>query len=578
MAHFACVSLRTRVSLICVSLLYTSHFLHGPGTLWDKCYQNAAWLRSFITLYTSLAKHGRPPPLPRAKDLGDGTWEVTTYGLSGHGWLGLVSDDMLIKVIVKGQPKQFNPLTQPAGLTGILGPGNFDGPFDLMHALFLENRVVVFKANPVVKETAPVLQKILKPLISRGYLAMLIGGVKIGQAITSHALADKEKKQKQLTKPIKAENWVQSTHGLYRQAQHLVSAKMFNAGHICASPQVILTSKNWSLRQGFLAAVKKHLESCPGTTMYYPQSEEKYKTAIQTLASELKLEIPSELKVQHQAEESPVEKSRSDQSKATVTPAAATHDETLRTSSESPLLLSVASDTTQSQRRISLVDTSMDQELEMHGVEVQNNQGKELTDWKTPTTQTEELKLEIPFDFEVRSQEMCIAKQTACIFSTNLSQQTELAQIEGFCPVLVEIPLDTQPTVTGFLQEAVRFANENMWGSLTGTIVIDDGTLGINKWAGYGIIFPQGSWGAYPKHTPEDIQSGQGITGNVWCLENVVSTRLDCPFAYLSVPNCHRSLQERRVFMSLQKCLAEFFLDPGLFLLARVISALVLKC
>eukprot|EP00808_Paulinella_micropora_P021255 g71240.t1 len=177
-----------------------------------------------------------------------------------------------------------------------------------------------------------------------------------------------------------------------------------------------------------------------------------------------------------------------------------------------------------------------------------------------------------------------------------LSYALMLAQIEHFCPVLVEIPLDTHPSVTGFLPEAVRFANEKMWGSLTGTLIIDCasrkkaqatfeqavqslqvGVLGINKWAAYGVVFPQGSWGAYPKHTPEDIQSGQGIVGNVWCLENVVSTLLDCPFAYLSVPNCPRSIKARRVFMLQQKRVAEFFLDPGLFSLLGVVSALVLQ-
>eukprot|EP00808_Paulinella_micropora_P021256 g71242.t1 len=303
---------------------------HLIGEVWGKGpLVLVAWLRSLITLYTSLAKHGRPPYLPRAKDLGNGTWQVTTYGMSGHGWLGLASDDMSVKVTVKGPPKQFNPLSQPAGLTGILGAGNFDGPSELMHALFLENRVVVFKVNPVVKEVAPVLQKILKPLISRGFLAMLIGEVNIGQAVTNYPLvdslcitgshhtydaivwADKEKKRKQVAKPFKAElgsvnPWIVcpgewTAKEIDRQAQHLVAAKMFNAGHICASPQVILTSKSWSLRQEFLAAVKKHLSSYPGTRMYYPQSDVKYKTAIQTLASELKMEDPLQLQVQTQA-------------------------------------------------------------------------------------------------------------------------------------------------------------------------------------------------------------------------------------------------------------------------------------
>lgn len=92
-----------------------------------------------------------------------------------------------------------------------------------------------------------------------------------------------------------------------------------------------------------------------------------------------------------------------------------------------------------------------------------------------------------------------------------------------------------------FLTAAVEFANTKVFGSLSLTVVIDPrteqrmgkdferalkklewGTIGINLWAAMTANNPYATWGAPTgRHTIQDIQSGQGLMGNVLCVENV---------------------------------------------------------
>jgi len=93
-----------------------------------------------------------------------------------------------------------------------------------------------------------------------------------------------------------------------------------------------------------------------------------------------------------------------------------------------------------------------------------------------------------------------------------------------------------------FLEQAVSFSNEKLFGSLSCTIAIDPrvqnqlakkfdeevlynlnwGTIGVNVWAGYMVQYPTGRWGAPSnRHEITDIQSGIGGQGNCLLLENV---------------------------------------------------------
>jgi len=116
---------------------------------------------------------------------------------------------------------------------------------------------------------------------------------------------------------------------------------------------------------------------------------------------------------------------------------------------------------------------------------------------------------------------------------------------EAWAPVLCETALDA--TKDEFLDRAVQFANENVWGNLSCTLFINSsdesshsdaykralknlkyGTVSVNIWSALG--YTMGSpWGAYPGNELRDIQSGLGFVHNPLMLDNVEKTVFKAP-------------------------------------------------
>ena len=100
-----------------------------------------------------------------------------------------------------------------------------------------------------------------------------------------------------------------------------------------------------------------------------------------------------------------------------------------------------------------------------------------------------------------------------------------------------------------YFKNAVKFCNEKLHGKLGATILIHPqtmkemgaefergiadmkyGAIGVNIWNGVVFLLAQCTWGAYPGHTYDDIQSGIGIVHNSLMLENVEKSVLYGPF------------------------------------------------
>jgi len=147
--------------------------------------------------------------------------------------------------------------------------------------------------------------------------------------------------------------------------------------------------------------------------------------------------------------------------------------------------------------------------------------------------------------------------ETPLLFKSGLSS-TEMSlalKEEAFCPILVEVPIDSEAILESFLPAAVDFAQEALWGSLTCTVIVDDatkarpaarqaldetidrmrfGTIGINVPASIANGLPQLSWGAFPgQATERDVQSGFGHLGNFHCYKNLQKTLLEGRFRNL---------------------------------------------
>jgi aldehyde dehydrogenase (NAD(P)+) len=120
---------------------------------------------------------------------------------------------------------------------------------------------------------------------------------------------------------------------------------------------------------------------------------------------------------------------------------------------------------------------------------------------------------------------------------------------EVFGPVLGVTTLPC-PDVASYLRKAVRLANERLYGTLGANIIIHPsterrhrkaleraiadlryGSVAVNTWTGVAYFMPKGTWGAYPGHGPQDIQSGTGVVHNALMFERAEKTVVRGPFA-----------------------------------------------
>jgi aldehyde dehydrogenase (NAD(P)+) len=124
-------------------------------------------------------------------------------------------------------------------------------------------------------------------------------------------------------------------------------------------------------------------------------------------------------------------------------------------------------------------------------------------------------------------------------------------QTEFFGAIYAETNIDGD-TPLEFLQNAVSFCNSSLHGTLGATILIHPktikelgdalenciadlqyGAVGVNVWNGVAFLLPQCTWGAFPGHTYDDIQSGIGVVHNSLMFDKPEKTVLYGPFRTL---------------------------------------------
>lgn len=119
---------------------------------------------------------------------------------------------------------------------------------------------------------------------------------------------------------------------------------------------------------------------------------------------------------------------------------------------------------------------------------------------------------------------------------------------EAFCGLMGETALDAD-SPAAFLDEAVRFANDRLWGTLNACVIVDPktrsreaeavdaavaglkyGTVAVNHWPALSFALGTTTWGAYPGHTRQDIQSGVGVVHNTLLFDAPEKTVIEGPF------------------------------------------------
>ncbi|MFL6196654.1 MAG: aldehyde dehydrogenase family protein [Thermoanaerobaculia bacterium] len=158
---------------------------------------------------------------------------------------------------------------------------------------------------------------------------------------------------------------------------------------------------------------------------------------------------------------------------------------------------------------------------------------------------------------------------------------------EAFCGVCGETAIEAA-SVPEFIDRAVAFANDTIWGTLNVTLIVHPaslkdpevaraveraiadlryGTVSVNHWAaiGYGLVI--NPWGAFPGHTADDIQSGTGFVHNTLMFDRPQKTVARAPFYVWPKPVWFAT---HKTAHKLTPKLSDFEAAPSLAKVARI--------
>ena len=149
---------------------------------------------------------------------------------------------------------------------------------------------------------------------------------------------------------------------------------------------------------------------------------------------------------------------------------------------------------------------------------------------------------------------------------------------EAFCQILSEVPLDTAPEAGAFLEKATEFCNNDLYGTLGCSIIIDDDTLEKKRRVveqavtdlSYGGIainempFSVGAtfWLTWSGNEEgKELASGRGNFGNPMGYENIEKSILYCPFLSAT----HLLFTNKHAFHDLSKKVIDNAINPSWF-------------
>ncbi len=280
-------------------------------------------IRLLIRTLHEINKHGAPVLREKHfRDLPHGALgvRVTPYdsfdaalygGITAETWLqpGVKRTD------VAEHQASFYKKRDPEGRVSlVLGAGNVSSipPMDIVYKMFVDGSVVLLKMNPVNEYLGPLLERALRPLIERGYLAIVYGGAEVGSYLCYHpSVGDvhitgsdrthdlivwgppgperEERKRRNdplLKKPITSElgnvSPVLIVPGPYTDAELSSMAENAagmvtnNASFNCNAAKLLVLPKGWALRDAFIKKLTDVLATVPPRKAYYPGAAQRY--------------------------------------------------------------------------------------------------------------------------------------------------------------------------------------------------------------------------------------------------------------------------------------------------------------
>ncbi len=392
----------------------------------------------------------------------------------------------------------------------VLGGGNVSSipPMDVLYKLFVEDEVVLLKMNPVNEALAPVIEDALRPLVDEGVLVIVTGGAEVGGHAAQHEHVD----SLHVTgsdRTYDAIVWGSDPEerASNKKSGTKVNARSFSAELGCVTP-VIVVPGAWTT--GDLKFQARHVASMVTQNASFNCNAAK---VIVTARGWPQREAFLD------AVHAELQKTRA--RKAYYPGAQARHQAFL---AEYPGALVLGA--------------------------VPEGSADEVVPWTA-----------IP-DVSSEAGGYALTNEAFCGVVAEVS--LDLAETEG--GIVRERDGAGSPSVPRFLERAVAFANERCWGTLSCCILVDHATrddneealtravtdlryggIGINVWPGliYGLVTP--SWGAFPGHTAEDIQSGTGVVHNAFLFDHPEKSVVRAPFRMAPTPpwfSDHKNLRQ----------------------------------
>lgn len=159
---------------------------------------------------------------------------------------------------------------------------------------------------------------------------------------------------------------------------------------------------------------------------------------------------------------------------------------------------------------------------------------------------------------------------------------------EPWCSIFSFVDLDAT-AAEDFLAQAVPFANDKCWGTLSINVLVDPttekrlgdtferaiadlryGGIAINCWSGlsYGLV--NATWGAFPGHPLDDVRSGQGVVHNGLLIDHPEKSVVRAPFMMKPTPAW---FTDHKNNVALGRVLTSFEQKPSLLRLPKVVMA-----
>jgi aldehyde dehydrogenase (NAD(P)+) len=343
---------------------------------------------------------------------------------------------------------------EPEGAVAlVLGAGNIASiaPLDVLDKLIVEGRVCILKLNPVNEYLGPLLARVFASLVERGYVRIVYGGADVGELLSTH--------------PLVEEIHVTGSERTY-------DAILFGTGPEGEARKQRNEPRLHKRLTGELGNVSPTIV-CPGRWSDADLRYQAMNVATQKLLNDGFNCVATQVLVL------PKEWPQADVFLGYVRDA-------LRRAPDRPPYYPGADERV---RRISSTSGSVESMPSARGLRV-------------------------------------------LVTGINPDSSHELFETEAFGPVLAETRLPGHDLRT-YLDAAVRFANTRLRGTLGANVILhpdseralgsafedaiarlEYGCVGINVWSAAGFLMAPGTWGAFPGHTPTDIQSGVGIVHN----------------------------------------------------------------